>query len=189
MSKKEIKKRSQKSINEGVRKIFAKADARVKSGQDTFSADWQATLELFLFMMHEHLVANPGQLHPMQIDGQDEWDFYLDIQEVADLPPDTCALLMTPSAFKSIPVPKLEKRDTTVAWKRAVYSLIISDCSEHKKIMQVALPGIKSYGIDVFEEGKHFADYTYNTKEECIDDLSMQYGHFLTIRANGQESS
>jgi hypothetical protein len=171
MSKKGIKKRSQKSISEGVRKIFSKADARIKSGQDTFSADWQATLELYLFIMHEHLVANPGQLHPMQIDGQDEWDFYLDIQKVADLPPDTCALLMTPSAFKSISVPKVEKQLSTATLKGTVYSLIISGCNEHKKIMQVALPGIKSYGIDVFEEGKHFADYTYNTKEECIDDL------------------
>ena len=58
----EIKKRSKKEIDKGVKEIFDKAAERVKSGQEAFDADWQATLELFLFMMHEHLLANPGQL-------------------------------------------------------------------------------------------------------------------------------
>ena len=34
------------------------------------------------------------------------------------------------------------------------------------------MPGIEFAGIDIFEDGKHFADYSYNTVEECLDDLS-----------------
>ena len=182
-------KKSSKLINEGVGKIFGKADARIKAGQEAFGADWQATLELFLFMMHEQLVANPGQLLPMQIDGQDEWDFYLDIQEVLDLPPDTCALLISPSAFKNMPGPKLQELETAgiTPWKRNAYSILISDCGEHKKIMQVALPGINSWGIDLFEEGKHFVDYTYNTMKECLDDLSDAVWTFFGPKGQWRE--
>ena len=182
-------KNPQKSINEGVAKIFDKADARIKSGQEEFDADWQATLELILFMMHEHLVASPGQLLPIQIDGQEEWEFYLDIQEVLDLPPDTCALLISPSAFKNMPGPKLQELEAAgiTLWKKDAYSILISDCSEHKKIMQVALPGINSWGTDLFEEGKHFADYTYNTMEECLDDLSDAVWTFFGLKGQWSE--
>jgi len=38
--------------------------------------------------------------------------------------------------------------------------------------MQVSLPGAVSVGVDVFENGRHFADYTYNSVAECLDDLS-----------------
>jgi hypothetical protein len=34
------------------------------------------------------------------------------------------------------------------------------------------LPGIEFAGIDIFEDGKHFADYMFNTVEECLDELS-----------------
>ena len=183
------KKNPKKSINKGVAKIFDKADARVKAGQEAFDADWQATLELFLFMMHEQLVESPGQLLPMQIDDQDEWDFYLDIQVALDLPPDTCALLISPSAFKNMPGPKLQELETAgiSPWKRNAYSILISDCGEHKKIMQVALPGITSWGTDLFDEGKHFADYTYNTMEECLDDLSDAVWTFFGLKGQWSE--
>jgi hypothetical protein len=59
-------------IEHGVAQIFAKSDARVESGCDPVEADWQATLELHIFMMQKYLLANQGQLLPMQIDGQEE---------------------------------------------------------------------------------------------------------------------
>ena len=52
------------------------------------------------------------------------------------------------------------------------YSIIISSLRDHTVVMQASLPGIEYAGIDVFEDGKHFADYTYNTMEECLDDLT-----------------
>ena len=53
-------------------------------------------------MMEEQLLENPGQLLPMQISDDDEWYFYLDVMEKLDLPPDTGAVLITPSAFKEM---------------------------------------------------------------------------------------
>jgi hypothetical protein len=92
--------------------------------------------------------------------------------------------LFTPSALKTIPA--LESKDlemTEIApWERNAYSIIISDSSDHSKIMQVSLPGIESVGIDVFEDGKHFANYTYHTVEECLDDLSKVTWTFFSHR-------
>ena len=162
------------SIEESAKAIFEKADDREKAGRDSFEVGWQATLEIILLMMEKHLAKHPGQLLPMQISGQEEWEFYQDIQAKLDLPPNVCALLMTPSAFKDMPISKDAKFEIAGAppWQRDAYSIIISHSDNHRIIMQISLPGIESVGIDVFEDGNHLADYTYNTIEECQKDLT-----------------
>lgn len=170
-----------KSIKKAATEIFEKAEAREKAGKDSFEASWQAALETMLLLMKKHLNEGPGQLLPMQIDGQEEWEFYLDIQEKLDLPPHTCAALITPSAYKSIQIPKVEELEYIgpKASERDTYSIIISDLQDHRIIMQVSLPGIETVGIDVFEDGNHFADYAYNTVEDCLDDLAkVTWIHF-----------
>ncbi len=77
-----------KSIQKSAKAIFRKAEDREKAGGDYFETGWQATLELMLLMMEEQIVENPGQLLPMQINDDDEWNFYLDVMEKLDLPPD-----------------------------------------------------------------------------------------------------
>jgi hypothetical protein len=163
-----------KSIQKSAKAIFRKAEDREKAGGDYFETGWQATLELMLLMMEKQLLENPGQLLPMQISEDDEWEFYLDVMEKLDLPPDTGAVLITPSAFKDMKFPMLsEFEDSEMApWKRNAYSVIISDSRDHTVILQASLPGIEFAGIDIFEDGKHFADYMYNTVEECLDELS-----------------
>jgi hypothetical protein len=181
--KKTINKELLKSMDEEVKNIFDKADARIEAGQEPLDSDWQATLELMLLMVHRHLLENPGRLMPAQIDGQDEWDFYLDIQEKLDLPPDTYAALFTPSALQTIPALKSEDLEITgIPWERNTYSILISDSPDQSKIMHVSLPGVESVGIDVFEDGKHFANYTYHTIEECLDDLSKVTWTFFSHR-------
>ena len=110
----------------------------------------------------------------MQISEDDEWDFYLDVMEILDLPPDTGAVLITPSAFKQMKLSEFsEFEDSEMApWKRNAYSVIISNIRDHTAILQASLPGLEFAGIDIFEDGKHFADYMYNTVEECLEDLS-----------------
>jgi hypothetical protein len=163
-----------KAIEKSAREIFDKAEAREKAGKEPFHASWQAALETVLLLAKKHLIERPGQLLPTEIDGQKEWEFYLDIQEKLDLPPDTCAVLITPSSFKATPVFQDEEFEhiEPKAWERGAYSIIISDLKDHKIIMQVSLPGAETIGIDVFEEGHHLADYGYNTIEECLDDLT-----------------
>ena len=172
--KDKARNRHLKSIEKSAREIFDKAEAREKAGKEPFHAGWQAVLETVLLLARKHLIERPGQLLPLQIDGQKEWEFYLDIQEKLDLPPDTSAVLITPSSFKAMPIfQDMEFQYTRPkAWERDAYSMIISDLKDHKIIMQVSLPGLETVGIDVFEEGHHLADYGYNTIEECLDDLT-----------------
>ncbi len=163
-----------KSIQESAKAIFKKAEEREKAGGDYFETGWQATLELMLLMMEQQFVESSGQMLPMQINGDDEWDFYLDVMEKLDLPPETGAVLVTPSAFKEMKLPEFSEFENSemAPWKRNAYSLIISDIRDHTTVLQASLPGLKFAGIDIFEEGKHFADYMYNTVEECLDELS-----------------
>ncbi|CAB1057603.1 hypothetical protein D1BOALGB6SA_2356 [Olavius sp. associated proteobacterium Delta 1] len=162
------------SIEKLASAIFKKAEDREKAGRDHFETAWQATLELMLLMMEEQLLENLGQLLPMQISGDDEWDFYLDVMEKLDLPPDTGAVLITPSAFKGMNLSEFsEFEDSEIApWKRNAYSVIISNIRDHTVVLQASLPGLEFAGIDIFEDGKHLADYMYNTVEECLEDLS-----------------
>ena len=169
-----MNKRRRKSIQRKADAIFEKAEAREKAGADHFESGWQATLELMLLTMEQGLLENPGQLLPMQISGDNEWDFFLDVMTKIDLPPDTGAVLITPSAFKDMQFPGLEQFENNqlAPWKRDAYSLIISTLKDHTSILQASLPGIEYAGIDIFEDGNHFADYMYHTVEECLDELS-----------------
>jgi len=154
--------------------IVTRAEARKGKGSDDFGIDWQACLELLLLMMGTPFVDNPGQLLPMQIDGDEEWEFYAETEINLDLPPDTCAVLVTPSAFKEMPVPFAdgEHQEGQRTPERSIYSVLISDCQKHDKVIQVSLPGINSVGVDVFEEGNHIVNYSYKTIRECLDDLN-----------------
>jgi len=162
------------AIEKSVEAIFEKARAREEAGGDFYEVGWQSTLEIMLLTMEKHILEQPGRLLPMQINSQDEWEFYLDVVEKLDLPPDTCAVFITPTAFKDMPFPKPPEFETIslAPWERNAYSIIISGLRDHTVVMQASLLGIESAGIDVFEDRKHFADYTYNTMEECLDDLT-----------------
>jgi hypothetical protein len=170
----EMDSERRKSIEKSAKAIFKKAEKREKAGGDHFETGWQATLELMLLMMEQQLLESPGQLLPMQISGDDEWDFYLDVMEKLDLPPDTGAVLVTPSAFKNMKLPEFSEFEESemAPWKRNAYSIIIGHVRDHTLILQASLPGIKFAGIDIFEDGKHFADYMYNSIEECLEELS-----------------
>ena len=163
-----------KSIEKAAIEIFDKAERREKAGRGHFEAGWQATLETMLLLVEKRIKEQPEQLVAMQIENQKEWEFYLNIKEKLDLPPETSSVLITPSAFKNIP--EIEAVEVGYlgpkAWERNAYSLIVSDLKDHEKIMQAALPGIEHAGIDVFDDGNHLADYSYNTIEECIDELT-----------------
>ena len=114
----------------------------------------------------------PGQLVPIGIDGEREWEFHQDVPEKLDLPPEVFAALITPSAASALPIPHDPKPDTVIPPGRDAFSMLISDCRDHTTVMQVALPGLMSVGIDVFAHGSQLAGYTYKTIEECLSDLS-----------------
>ena len=158
-----------------MRQVNERSNLREKAGRDSFYVAWQASLETILVMMEGALLEHSGQLLPMQIDGQSEWDFFIEVLTKTDLPPDTCSALISPSAFKYLLsfdlAPSIESSLSSSS-KRQAYSLIICNIHDRTVIMQVSLPGIETVGIDIFEDGNHLADYTYNSIEECLDDLS-----------------
>ena len=102
-------KQGRRSIQRKTEAIFKKAEDREKAGGDHFETGWQATLELMLLMMEKALLESPDQLLPLQISEDDEWEFYLDVMEKLDMPPDTGAVLVTPSAFKDMKLPGLPR--------------------------------------------------------------------------------
>jgi hypothetical protein len=170
-----MKKKQKDSIERSVKKIYDLAEYRKQSGQEPFQADWQAYLETILLMMQKPLLNNPGKLLPMSIKEQKEWSFYLDVQENLDLPPNTYGVLMTPSSFEhllALEIRESEGMKNEVLKPRDAYNVIISRYNNHSTIMQISLPGLDSVGIDVYEEGNHFADFSYNTIEECMNDLA-----------------
>jgi hypothetical protein len=166
------------NVEKSIQRVFEKAEARKQSGCDSLAADWQAILEMFLCMAQDHLSKSPGRLLPLQVGDQEEWEFYLDLQKKLDLPPDTHAALSTPSFFQTVldtgdvEIPGMERTEGNPTAENA-YLIVISDCDERKRIMQVSLPSAAgTFGIDVYDEGKHLGDYTYETKEECLRDLA-----------------
>jgi len=98
-------------------------------------------------MMEEQLLENPAQLLPMQISEDDEWYFYLDVMEKLDLPPDSGAVLITPSTFKEMKLSEFsEFEDSEMApWKRNAYSptntLIIKDNPSVVKMLIKVIKG------------------------------------------------
>jgi hypothetical protein len=163
-----------KSVQESMKAILDKVEAREKAGRDSFDANWQAALETILLVMERALLEHPGQMLPMQINSEEEWEFYYEVLEKLDLPPDVCAVLITPSTFKDLSASRGAETvmDGVARWKRNSFSIIISGLRDHMVVMHVALPGLKSVGIDVFEDGRRLAGYEYDTIKECVNDLT-----------------
>jgi hypothetical protein len=168
------KRKNKDSIERSIQQITNRAESRKQAGRDEFQAHWQASLEVLLLMAEDHLKEHQGQLEFMRISNREEWGFYVDVMEKLDLPPDTCALLITPSAFKGMPLPTLGEWEDSglMAWQRDSCWVLISRCDNWKVIMQASLPGLESVGIDIFDDGAHIADYSYNNIDECLEDLS-----------------
>jgi hypothetical protein len=174
-------------------RVFEKASVRKQSGCDPLSADWQAILEIALNLARTHLRRNPGRLLPLQIGADEEWEFYLDLLEKLDLPPDTFAVMSTPSFSENL-LDALDDQELEVTgncevpWEKSSYLVIISDSRDHERIMQISLPSASgTAGIDVYEDGKHLADYTYNTVEECMDELAKVPWVFFSPRDDWTE--
>jgi hypothetical protein len=184
-----IKLNGKKGIERSMEKVNERLEARKKAGCDPFYASWQANLESMLVLMEKHL--KPGEFLPMQIDNDEEWGFYLDIQKELDLPPDTIAILTTPSANQSISeslekIPEYQsiKQGWPSASERNACSLIVSGYEDRTIVIHVSLPGIESVGIDVFEDGVQFGDYSYNTVDECLNNLSDVVWTYLSPKAD-----
>ncbi len=161
-------------IARAAKEILDRCQRRKSLGREAFFADWQASLEFLLLMMRRPFSESPGRVLPMVIGDEKEWDFYIDLEEKLDLPPEICAMLVTPTGFEEMPIPPSLSpiKGLSTAAERGAYSLLMSHCHDFKVVMQVSLPGLETVGIDVYDDGSHLADYSYNSIEECLEDLT-----------------
>lgn len=155
-------------------KILNRLKNRKKQGADESEADWQASLELMIALFSEKLKEYSGRIFPLALEEDKEWEFYIDLITKIDLPPDTYALLSTPSFIKIFSGETIytNLQIINLLSVNSSFNLIISHYSNPDKIIQVALPGLNSICIDVYENGNHFINYSYKTTDECLIDLS-----------------
>ncbi|MEJ2054018.1 MAG: hypothetical protein P8X42_08870 [Calditrichaceae bacterium] len=155
-------------------KIISRLEYRKKQGADESEADWQASLEFMMALFSEKLNNNSGRIFPIILEEDKEWEFYIDLITKIDLPPDVYSLLCTPSFFTifSDETINSDLQINNVLSVNSSFNLIISHRSNPEKIIQVTLPGLNSIGIDVYENGNHIIDYSYETIDKCLIDLS-----------------
>jgi hypothetical protein len=179
-----MKENQQNVSNAELAIISERAKQRESKGGDPFSVFWQQYLESLLLLANKRIKNKVGQIVPSQIDNDDEWKTYCDLETQIDLPPSTCAVLVTPSAFKSLNNQNpLQQSNVKSAWESNSYNLVMSYNENRDRVIQTVLPASGSIGIDVYEDGNHFADFSYNTIEECVNDLTDKMWMFLAPKA------
>ena len=174
-------KKRNKSIQKSIQQITERAESRKEAGRDEFHADWQASLELLLLMAENHLLEHPGQMEPMWISEREERGIYVDVMEKLALPPNTCALFVTPSSLKGMPFPAPKEWEDAglMAWQGDLCWVLTSRYDDWEVIMQATLPGLESVGVDVFDGGAHIANYSYNSIDEWLEDLTRILGIYF----------
>ncbi|MCP4694397.1 MAG: hypothetical protein GY859_40580 [Desulfobacterales bacterium] len=164
-----------------IKEFFEGVEKRKKARRNSEEADYQAILEMMFVMMKDHLLINPGRMLPMQIDNDAEWDCFLEAEATLDLPPDVSAVFISPSALRTIRGLLAEgtglKIDTGPGDR--IYSVIAADPDDPARIMQAYIPGARSVGIDVYDDGKLLAEYNYNDVDACMGELSHVVWTFL----------
>ncbi len=168
-----------RNIKKEMQKIMSRRDKRKEAGKAEVSAEMQAFYEIVILSMQEALSEHLGTTIPMQELEQEEFEVYLDVISKIDLPPEICAILITPNT-RAIFNSQWDQMVKNVQMNSKAYTLVISHHTERSILIQVTLQGLLSIGTDVYENGTHFADYTYNSNDECLMDLSNVIWTFFT---------
>lgn len=164
-----------------LKEINKRMEERERKADDPSGVYWQYNLELLLLLGHVEDEDKIGKMVPLKTSGMDEQEMFCDIATKIDLPPDISAALITPSAFKELnKVDPVQSSTVPSAWEKNSYNLLVSHYKDRSVIMQVVLTSAGSIGIDVYEEGDQFAEFTYNSNQECLDDLSEKIWMFFS---------
>lgn len=144
-----------------VKKINERIEERERRGRDAHDIGWQASLELCLAMAADAIPSNIGRTISIGTTGDKEWERFTEAACQLDLPPSVVAVFVPPSARQRF-LKKSTKAEPTAHW------LVISHYEKRDVVIMVSAPGALTSGIDVYEDGKHFGDYTYNSPSECL---------------------
>jgi hypothetical protein len=173
--------------------LFKRYTERINHAYDSVEPILQLTLEFYLLLMRKSIEENPGKVISMGFDSDEEWSFFVDIVTKIDLPPDICTVFISPSTHKSISTGlQLDKNlnfdpSTLSAWKRGMYTLVVSHYKNHNNVMHVTLPAIGSIGIDFYRNGNLISESTFDTIEQCLSSLSEKIWLFFSPKGKWVE--
>ncbi len=147
----------------------AREQRRLDAGADPKVAGWQCFLEGMLTRLEGYLA--PGRLVTFQSLTPEENDLFTEMGRSLDLPPDVCAVFIPPSVLQSM----LFAMDSGPAPARLLSDagiVLASRCRDYSIVLNTlfALPPYAA-GIDVYEEGRLLAGYSYRTIAECRENL------------------
>jgi hypothetical protein len=162
------------------KKVASRYEDRIsRHGGDSLENIMQTYFETILYMGYKIMLKRPGEIIPMVIKGKEERDFFLMILRKVDLPPDICAIVVTPSGREKIG-PQIDKN--VDLFNKESSMLVISHYQKRDRVFHVVLPGLLSIGIDIYEDGNLICSYDYNTIDECLNELSKIVWKYLGPR-------
>lgn len=148
----------------------ARHQERVQAGADPLVAGWQCFVEGILVRLADYLV--PGRLVTFRSVTPDETVFFEGLSSAVAVPPAVCAVFIPPSVRQGMlftsdsgPVPARIPRDSGIvlACRERDYSIVLNTFFSGPPY---------AAGIDVYEDGRLLAGYSYATVDECRDNLA-----------------
>jgi hypothetical protein len=143
---------------------------RLEAGADPKVAGWQCFLEGMLVRLEEYL--SPGRLVTFQSLSPEEKAFFTETGRSLDLPPQVCAVFIPPSVLQGM-LFEMESGPAPARILSDAGIVLASRCRDYSIVLNTlfALPPYAA-GIDVYEEGRLLAGYSYRTIAECRENLS-----------------
>jgi len=158
----------------------ARQRQRVQAGADPVVAGWQCFLEGMLIRLEDYLI--PGSLVTFQSVAPDEKVFFEGLNSAVAIPPNVSAVFIPPSVLQGMmftpdsgPAPARMPNDSGIllACRRRDYTIVLNTF--------FAFPPYAA-GIDVYEEGRLLAGYSYATVNECRENLAHVMNTYLNPR-------
>jgi hypothetical protein len=167
----------------------AKKKMRIESGADPVVAGWQCFLEEMLIKIEPYFIA--GRVITFQELQPREQETFAVIDRQTIIPENAWAVFIPPSVMKRMTAASISKltagahalpsgRDDDagilLACRSGDYNCIINSLFAFPPYMP---------GVDVYEDGRMLAGYTFNTVEECVAELSKILRTYLKISDAG----
>jgi hypothetical protein len=147
----------------------AREQQRLKAGADAAVAGWQCLLEGVLIRLEDYL--HPQRLVTFQSLTPEEQGFFEGLAPSLNMPPDVCGVFIPPSVLQAMlfapesgPAPARIPGDAGI--------VLVSRCRDYAIVLNTlfAMPPYAA-GIDVYEEGRLLAGYSYRSIDECRTNL------------------
>jgi hypothetical protein len=159
----------EKRIEAELARAKAREQRRLEGGADSKVAGWQCLLEGMLIRLEAFLA--PGRMVTFQSLTPEENDFFKELDASLELPSEVCAVFIPPSVLQGMlfnpesgPAPARMVSDAGI--------VLASRCGDYSIVLNTlfALPPYAA-GIDVYEEGRLLAGYSYRSLAECRQSL------------------